>query len=594
MGNIWRSAFMFLLLLTLGMSAAVQSAESAAEEAVTTSDPEIPQEDLKLLLKPLKRAELKVEADAWLQILEDKVRQISTAEIAVKDKLREIAAADEVEAALDKVEEAKSKAGASMDADEARKLIKKAEQELENSIADAKAATARVEGNPETAKVTAVAAKVAEDKAASEAQDTAQEDEETAEDSASSEGGNVDNASETVTDPAREKLDVAVAKRNEDRANLLDYLTDLRAQQTALIDRTNLAVDAFELKGGKIEEVEEYRQYVKAVSGIEVDVTDVSASWATITGWLLSEEGGLRWLKNISVFIAVILISMFLARVVGKAIEKVMARTQQTSQLLGDFLVTTSRRLVLAIGILIGLAALEINIGPLLAVIGAAGFVIAFALQNSLGNFASGILIMIFKPFDVGDVVEIGGVLGKVKSMNLLSVLINTPDNKAVTIPNNNVWSDSITNVTDSDTRRVDLEFGIGYGDDIETAQKIMEQAVSEHPLVLKDPEPVIRVHALGDSSVNFICRPWVKTEDYWEVYWSLTRTVKERFDQGGVSIPFPQQDIHVIEPLQVKGDSVTSKAVAADSQGSANASRGGSPTDSAVGGDVNLDGDVT
>ena len=134
---------------------------------------------------------------------------------------------------------------------------------------------------------------------------------------------------------------------------------------------------------------------------------------------------------------------------------------------------------------------------------------IAFALQNSLGNFASGILIMVFKPFDVGDLVEIGGVLGKVKWMNLLSVLIRTPDNKAVIIPNTNVWSDSITNVNYSDTRRVDLEFGIGYGDDIETAQKIMMQAVSEHPLVLKDPAPVIRVHALADSPVNFICRPW-------------------------------------------------------------------------------------
>jgi small conductance mechanosensitive channel len=327
------------------------------------------------------------------------------------------------------------------------------------------------------------------------------------------------------------------------------------------------------------------------VSGIEVDVTDVSATWATITGWLFSEEGGLRWVKNISLFLAIILVAMFLARLVGKAIKKVMARSQQTSQLLGDFLVTTSRRLVLVIGILIGLAALEINIGPLLAVIGAAGFVVAFALQSSLGNFASGILIMVFKPFDVGDLVEIGGVLGEVKSMNLLSVLIRTPDNKAVIIPNNNVWGDAITNVTDSDTRRVDLEFGIGYGDDIETAQNIMEQVVSEHPLVLKDPAPVVRVHALADSSVNFVCRPWVKTGDYWDVYWDLTRTVKERFDAGGVSIPFPQQDIHVIEALQVKSDGGGNKAPASEGKApadnTAKASRAGG-----AGGNVDLGGD--
>lgn len=587
MTNMWRSAFMFLLLMFC-MSAAVQSAEPAAGEAETTVDTSIPQDELKLKLKPLQRAGLKVEVDAWLQILEDKVREISTAEIAVKDKLREIAAAEKVEAALDSVEEAKSKAGASMDAAEAGKLVEEAEQALEEAVAEVKAATAKVEANTETARVTAIAAKMAEEKAAAE-KDTAADEGTAAADEAESEADPGTAATGAVTDPAREKLDAAVAERNADRANLLAYLTDLRSEQTALIDRTKLVIDAFELKGGKVEEVEEYRQYVTAVSGIEVDVTDVGATWITITGWLLSEEGGLRWVKNISLFIGIVLVAMFLARLVGKAVEKVMARTEQTSQLLGDFMVTTSRRLVQAVGVLVGLAALEINIGPLLAVIGAAGFVIAFALQNSLGNFASGILIMVFKPFDVGDLVEIGGVLGKVKSMNLLSVLIHTPDNKAVIIPNNNVWSDSITNVTDSDTRRVDLEFGIGYGDDIETAQQILEQVVSEHPLVLKDPEPVVRVHALADSSVNFVCRPWVKTDDYWEVFWSLTRAVKERFDQGGVSIPFPQQDIHVIEPLQVKADTVTRKEPAADTQGTATASKQQSSRDSAVGADVDL-----
>lgn len=579
------SAFM-ILLLTFGMPAAVLPADTAAA-AITTGDPEIPEDELKLMLKPLKRAELKVEADAWLQLLADKVKEITTAEIAVKDKLRAISSAEKVEAALDKVDAAQSKAGESPDADAARKLVREAEQGYAEAIAEARSAVEKVSASAETTRVTAIAAKMAEETAAAAAQEATPADE--PEGAAGAEG----DAAETGVDPAREKIDAAVARRNSDRENLLAYLADLRGQRTALIDRTNLVVDAFELKGGAAEEVEEYRQYVTAVSGIEVDVTDVSATWATISGWLLSAEGGLRWAKNISLFIGILLIAMFLARLVGKAVEKVMVRTQQTSQLLGDFLVTTSRRLVQAIGIIIGLAALEVNIGPLLAVIGAAGFVVAFALQNSLGNFASGILIMIFKPFDVGDVVEIGGVLGKVQSMNLLSVLIHTPDNKAVIIPNNNVWSDSITNVTHSDTRRVDLEFGIGYGDDIETAQKILEQAVREHPLVLKDPEPVIRVHALADSSVNFICRPWVKTDDYWEVFWSLTRTVKERFDQGGVSIPYPQQDIHVIEALRVNSEAAGSQAPAADSPGGTTAGKRQSKSrDSAAGGDVDLDGD--
>ncbi|MGI9321535.1 MAG: mechanosensitive ion channel family protein, partial [Thiogranum sp.] len=305
-----------------------------------------------------------------------------------------------------------------------------------------------------------------------------------------------------------------------------------------------------------------------AVSGIAVDVSDMEATLKTIGGWLLADEGGLRWLKNIALFVTIVLVSMFIARLLAKAVERVMARTRQTSQLLGDFLVVSVRRLVLAIGVLIGLAAMEINVGPLLAVIGAAGFVIAFALQDSLGNFASGILIMVFKPFDVGDLVEVGGVLGKVKSMNLLSVLVHTPDNKAVIIPNNNVWSGSITNVTGTSTRRVDLIFGIGYDDDIEKAQGILEAVVSEHPLILKDPEPVVSVHELADSSVNFVCRPWVQTADYWEVYWDLTRSVKQHFDKQGVSIPFPQRDVHVYNaPAPAAAPELTKPESAGSSQ---------------------------
>lgn len=552
MNKILRSALVFLIM-TVALPASVLS----AEEALTTGDPEIAQEDLKLKLKPLTRAQLKIEAESWRQLLEDKASEISTADIAVKDKLREISAAENYESALDDLEEAKSKLANATDAEAAATAVKEAEQALEDAKTEGKAAVARVESNADTSRVTEIATELAAEKAAAE-KEKMQAAGEQAVDEAEAEAVADEEASETKADAARQKLDAAVARRNEDRANLLAYLAELRGQQTSLIDRTNLAIEAFEVKGGKPEEVEELRQYVTAVAGIEVDVTDISATWATITGWLFSEEGGLRWVKNIALFVVIVLVAMFLARVVGKAIERVMARSNQASQLLGDFLIVTSRRLVLAIGVIVGLAALEVNVGPLLAVIGAAGFVIAFALQDSLGNFASGILIMVFKPFDVGDMVEIGGVLGTVKSMNLLSVLIHTPDNKAVIIPNNNVWSDSITNVTGTDRRRVDLIFGIGYGDDIGKAQAIMEQVVSEHPMVLKDPAPVVRVHALADSSVNFVCRPWVKTDDYWDVFWDITRQVKESFDQNGVSIPFPQQDIHVIEALKVKSDAVS------------------------------------
>ena len=329
---------------------------------------------------------------------------------------------------------------------------------------------------------------------------------------------------------------------------MLDYINHLRTQQTILIDRASIVIAAWEMKGGDVTEtggVTEARQYLKAVSVIQIDVTDADATWATISGWTTSKEGGIRWLENFGVFFATIIIFIFLSKLAARGTKKLFAKAANTSQLLEDFMVVSVRRLVVAIGLLVALTTLEVNVGPLLAVIGAAGFVIAFALQDSLGNFASGILILLFRPFDVGDMVEIGGIQGKVKSVNLLSVQIDTPDNQMVIVPNNSVWGSSIINITGSSTRRIDLIFGISYDDDIDKAQHIMEEIVSNHERVLKDPEPVVQLHELADSSVNFVCRPWVKTEDYWNVYWDVTRAVKQRFDKEGISIPYPQQDVH-------------------------------------------------
>ena len=231
------------------------------------------------------------------------------------------------------------------------------------------------------------------------------------------------------------------------------------------------------------------------------------------------------------------------------------------SQLLEDFLVKAVRWVVMALGIIMALAALEISIGPLLAVVGAAGFVIAFALQDSLSNFASGLMILFFKPFDVGNIVEAGGVSGYVTSMNLVSTTIKTFDNKKMVVPNNKIWNDVITNATGVETRRVDMEFGIGYADDIDKAQAILEEIATSHPKVLADPAPTIRVHTLGDSSVNFVCRPWARTEDYWTVYWDVTETVKKRFDAEGVGIPFPQRDVHLYLEGGASKDSLGSLA---------------------------------
>ena len=157
-------------------------------------------------------------------------------------------------------------------------------------------------------------------------------------------------------------------------------------------------------------------------------------------------------------------------------------------------------------------------------------------------------MILFYRPYDVGDAVEVGGVTGKVRDMSIVNTTILTFDNQTLILPNSKIWGDVIKNITAQRMRRVDMTFGIGYDDDIPKAESILMEIVSGHDKVLQDPEPVVKLHNLGDSSVDFIVRPWVNTADYWDVYWDITRAVKLRFDAEGVSIPFPQRDIHLYQ----------------------------------------------
>jgi len=335
----------------------------------------------------------------------------------------------------------------------------------------------------------------------------------------------------------------ALEAEGDAKTELLESVTKLKEQQTALTDRFNAVINEFKLKGGTIED---YQAYVKAISGVEVDVSDASAAWTVITGWLISSEGGIRWAKNIVFFLIVILLSWVLSNIIGKAVQKAVVNIRSASELLKDFIVNISRRAVFVVGFIVALSMLEVNIGPLLAAIGAAGFILGFALQGTLSNFAAGIMILIYRPYDIGDLIDVGGMLGKVDAMTIVSTTLRKPDNQKVVIPNNMIWGDIITNITGTSKRRVDLVFGIGYSDDMAKAQAILEDILANHESVLKDPAPVVKVHELADSSVNFVVRPWVATENYWDVYWDITRSVKERFDADGVSIPFPQRDVHM------------------------------------------------
>jgi len=246
-------------------------------------------------------------------------------------------------------------------------------------------------------------------------------------------------------------------------------------------------------------------------------------------------------------FLLVLLIFYYLSRLARRVVIAASERSRgEASTLLKDRLASMSSGVVLGIGLLMALSQVGISLGPMLAGLGVVGFIVGFALQDTLGNFAAGGMILIYRPYDVDDVVEVAGAFGKVKKMSLVSTTITTFDNQTLVVPNSKIWGDVIKNVTAQKVRRVDMEFGISYGDDIEKAETVLRNIIDDHELVLPSPEPTIKLHALGDSSVNFIVRPWVKTSDYWDVYWDVTREVKKRFDREGISIPFPQRDVHL------------------------------------------------
>ena len=209
--------------------------------------------------------------------------------------------------------------------------------------------------------------------------------------------------------------------------------------------------------------------------------------------------------------------------------------------------VELSGRLVLLVGLIIALSQVGISLGPVLAGLGIAGLIVGFALQDTLANFAAGAMILAYQPFDVGDIVEAAGVTGRVRDMNLVSTRILTFDQQTLIVPNSKIWGDVIRNVTAQPQRRIDMVFGISYEDEIPKAERVLAEIVADHEKVLEEPEPVIKLHSLNDSSVDFIVRPWARTDDYWEVYWDITREVKIRFDREGISIPYPQRDVHLI-----------------------------------------------
>ena len=292
---------------------------------------------------------------------------------------------------------------------------------------------------------------------------------------------------------------------------------------------------------------------IESTGELTEDIFQTEVAFGLLQGWLESGkdwviENGPRWLFKIIVFVLILVAFKFLAGIVKRLVRKgVTASKLNLSQLLRNQIVFFAGKVVMFLGLLVALSQLGIQLGPVLAGLGIAGFIVGFALQDTLSNFAAGMMILIYRPYDVGDAVEAGGVMGTVKAMNLVSTTITTWDNQKLVVPNSKIWGDVIRNITAEPNRRVDMTFGIAYADDIDHAERVLWDIVKSNELVLDDPEPVIRLHTLGESSVDFVVRPWARTSDYWTVYWDITRAVKKHFDEEGISIPFPQRDVHLI-----------------------------------------------
>jgi small conductance mechanosensitive channel len=250
------------------------------------------------------------------------------------------------------------------------------------------------------------------------------------------------------------------------------------------------------------------------------------------------------WIANIIFAIAIVVIGRMAVKWLVKLLRKVMVRSD-LDPILVNFAGSIANAVLLLLIFIAALDQLGVDTTSLIALLGAAGLAVGLALQGSLQNFAAGVMMTVFRPFKLGDFINAGGVTGIVEHMAIFSTTLKTLDNREIIIPNGQIYSGAITNFSARGTRRIDMVFGIGYDDDMLTAKKIMEEILQKHELVLADPEPVVAVAALADSSVNFNVRPWVKSDDYWDVRSDLIEKIKLAFDKNGISIPYPQMDIH-------------------------------------------------
>ncbi len=315
----------------------------------------------------------------------------------------------------------------------------------------------------------------------------------------------------------------AAPAEDSDREALVERIAELREVRTGLHDRLKLVMDAYEGKGGAPADTAEMRAYGQAVSGVTVDVSDAETTLLTLRAWASSEEGGLRILRQGSALALSVVIAGLAGWLLSFLINLGLKHGDLSSTLLRHFLRRLIVRMGVLVGLLVGLAEIGVNMTPILAGLGAAGFVLAFALQNTIGNFASGLLILVQRPFDLGDEVDAGGVSGVVERVTLFSTHMSTAENRKVIVPNNKIWEDVIMNSTSAETRRLVIEVEVdATAHSIDEAEAKLIEVMRAHPDVLNDPAPELRLSSVSAESLTFLCWPWVPTAKKDKARWEL------------------------------------------------------------------------
>ena len=276
----------------------------------------------------------------------------------------------------------------------------------------------------------------------------------------------------------------------------------------------------------------------------EIKLPGVDFDWAGL--WVQVKTLGVDFAINIIIAIAIFFVGRMIARAIAKGLRTLM-QSQEVDKILESFVGNLVYWMLMTFVIIAAIGRLGIQTTSLIAIMAAGGLAVGLSLQGSLANFAAGVLIVMFRPYRVGDFVEAAGIAGTVLDVQILTTILKTGDNKQIVVPNGQIMGSIITNYSANETRRIDMVFGVSYDDDLDKVRSTIEDLVAAEDRIIDDPPCLIAVSELADSSVNFVVRPWVKTSDYWGVKFDFTEAVKKRFDREGISFPYPQQDIHII-----------------------------------------------